>query len=140
MVPVIPPLDKATIPNTCATLFNRITLNSSCKVSNSECGQKLKITVNQLYDWEAIPTFMAYKNLVLLSRRSSFKNGVFSLKEDVIEAFKQCLNSNDDRLRLEAAKHLNEIISNRAVGNSDPRKLIASECYEQTVSRQTKVD
>lgn len=82
--------------------------------------EQLGLNRSTLYDWSKQPPFYCYVNKLKKEVKENAENSLFSLVSDAARAVRDCLNSPDDKTRLQAAKFVFESIAKTEIASSDP--------------------
>lgn len=82
--------------------------------------EQLGLNRSTLYDWGKQPPFYCYVNRLKSDAKKNAENSLFSLISDAARAVRECLNSPDDKTRLQAAKFVFESVAKTEIATSDP--------------------
>ncbi|MEK7253381.1 MAG: phBC6A51 family helix-turn-helix protein [Bacteroidota bacterium] len=93
-----------------------------------DCAQTLGIDIATLYEWQAKPTFQAYSNRLLFDRKQHAGQHLFSLYNEALAAVRDCLQSENQMVRLKTAMYVLEKFEKTEIGLTDAREMISRKC------------
>lgn len=94
-----------------------------CQVA-SECG----LPEETILQWQGLVSVQCYKNRLMQRARGQMEFRLASMYEDALKALQDCLNSENDSIRLKAASAVVEMINALKIGGTDVRKEIRQKC------------
>lgn len=96
--------------------------------SHVEVSEQLEIKKEVLIQWEELPTFRAYSNLLLKQRYEHTSNNLGSLYNEALKVIKDCLDSKNESIKLKTAMYLIKKTEDQPIGETDARAIIKKEC------------
>lgn len=94
---------------------------------------QLSIDRGTIYLWQEKENFQAFYNGLQKKIKFETESGLMGMYNDAIQSVKNCLNSDNEQVRLKAAIWLIEEIKIKQIGHSDPRILIKGKCTEDNI-------
>lgn len=98
----------------------------------SSVANQLNIDRGTIYLWQEKENFQAFYNKLQKKIKFETESGLMGMYNDAIQSVKNCLNSDNEQVRLKAAVWLIEVIRSKQIGQTDPRILIKGRCTENS--------
>lgn len=92
--------------------------------SVTSIAEELKIDRTTVYEWRALETCQAEYNRLAADIKAEIECGIVSLYGKAIKALHDCLESDNDKIKYEAALHLLNQSRNWTPGPTDPKELV----------------
>ena len=98
----------------------------------SSVANQLSIDRGTIYQWQEKENFQAFYNSLQKKIKFETESGLMGMFNDAIQSVKNCLNSDNEQVRLKAAIWLIEEIKSKQIGQTDPRLMIKGKCTENS--------
>ena len=84
----------------------------------------MQLNRSTIYQWQEVLTFQCFFNQQKQDIREEMRNELFSLGKMAVNILRDCMKSNDSRLRLKASLAVIEKIENASIGDYNARKIL----------------
>lgn len=88
-------------------------------VGVTEVADKANISRTTIYQWQQLTTFKCFFNKRCSDMRSALTVGLFGLASEALQVIKDCLNSEDDRVRLRTAIYITDKLQSVEIDQTD---------------------
>lgn len=95
--------------------------------SISSVAEKLNLNRSTIYQWQEILTFQCFFNQQKQDIRESIRNEIFKIGKNAVKVLKDCMESNDEKLRLKASLEVIDRIESASIGEYNVRKILKEE-------------
>lgn len=105
--------------------------------------KRLELNRTTLYQWQDKVTFKCFMNYQRMQMRDELKNGIYGLHKKAVKALEDCLSSDNDRIRLDAAATIIDKVTAYEIGETDARnelKKQATSCDLVPAGRWNTLD
>lgn len=93
-----------------------------------EVAKQCQIEVNVLLGWQNTLVFQCYLNQKKSFIKSVIKSGCISMYAEALKTLRDCLQSNNESIKLKSATLILQMIDNIPVGNTDVRAQLKEQC------------
>lgn len=98
----------------------------------TDVATKLAVSRTAIYEWQKQTTFKVFFNKQRSIIQSNTLQGLFGMAVDAIQAIRNSLNSNDEKIRFKAATYIVDKLQSIEIGQTDIFKAIRGEATHST--------
>lgn len=85
---------------------------------------KLNINRTTIYQWQQKITFQCFFNLQRKDLKDNLRNGLCGMYDEALQAIRDCLQSNNESIKLKSAMLILEKVENMPNGTTDAREVL----------------
>ena len=85
---------------------------------------KMNVNRSTIYQWQTMLTFQCFFNRQKQDIREGLRSGIFMLGDMALNTLKDCLQSENEQVRLKASLAILEKIENAMIGDCDARAVL----------------
>lgn len=94
---------------------------------------KLNVSEKTIQQWQGKLTFQCYYNKQCKAVKANMKDSLLAMHEKALSTLTECMESENELVKLKSATWLIEKISTFTYGNGNPVGVIREQCYEKEV-------
>lgn len=93
-----------------------------------EVARELGVHRSTLWNWQRLPTFEAYRNVLLTEIKENTRAGMLSMYDEALLTVRRLLTSENETAAFKAAAYVIERVEGAKPGATDAREVIRKEC------------